>query len=271
MNFSRVAGGLLTGLGKGVELQAEQQQKQADNEALLRRQMALARYGNDLDIQKEGVMQSDRLALTDREARNKIITTGAELQTRGALDQANDARTAAREAANQQRAFQIWKMQQPIELRNKLTLQDFIESRQDTRSQATQAAESGRSVAGRGTDANGDLVVAFPDGRTQSYHGVKPLQSGASSLFDDYGDGTDGAGGTSGGRRGLANGVPAASPAPAPAASPPANTYTVDQYRQTLADAAMDPRFKGQSADQIKKTVDKALRDRGLRLAPNGG
>lgn len=274
--LGRALGGLIGGIGKGMEQQTLAQMQLDRDEVMYRRQVALQNLGHQQGLEDKSVDQTNRLAFDSSSTTNKIRATTAELGVRGQLAAADDERTAARERDKDLREFQIWLKKQPIELQNSLTLEDFKNDREDARAREAQGAEAGRQVAATGVDANGNIVVLKGNDAIVRTRGIKPVPHADSFFLSGGATVTAGGGG--------AGPVPAArgggllnQPAPAPAvAAEPPKTYTVADLNEALAEAARlkaqgDPRFKDKTTEEIRSDITGWFRQRGLRLSTNGG
>lgn len=269
--LGRIFGGLLEGVGAGMEQQATMDAQTRRDDALYRRQVALQNLENDQAIGREDRAQTNRLELDTHQTGNRMIATSAELKQRGQLAAQDDDRALQLALAKEDRDYKLWVAKHSIEQRDQLTLEDFRQTRQDARESKQQAGTSSRSTLATGVDAEGNVVVLRPDGSLMTAHGMKPLPR-ATPGMDFAGLYAQGGAGT-------------AAPAPAPAArgggllNQPApakpNTYTVSDFNEALAEAGRlkaqgDPRFKNMTPDQIRTEIKGWFEQRGLRLSTNG-
>lgn len=265
MGLKMAFGGLLAGIGKGMATDADNRQKaeQAEREgdALYRRQVALKQVSTQID--EESKLRTDAAA-----TRNNIIEKQAELGLRSEADAENDARTAAREAANDDREFQIWRKKHGIEQGSAREMEAYKSKLEIERD----AIKAGTQIDRWEITEDGQLVGITKSGRMlRDTTGTKFVPRNQSSGEDDiFGDEPTPAPS----RRGLPA-VGGGKPAPAPAPKPAAGGRTISQnalanlYNEASAAAANgDARFRGLNAAQIKAKVDAKLKAQGITVAP---
>jgi hypothetical protein len=227
MSFAgKLARGLLAGGAGYYGKVAEEQAETRKSDALLMREKALAQFNSDLTNERTTHTGNVDAALDTVKTNNKV---------RGEKD-ILPAKTAAQievDSAKEETDFRIWKKKQPIELQNDLTLEDYRNDRQDSRA----VASDSRRVVAEGVNGDGDVVITYSDGRVTTMKGMKPKpgggKSGATNILDlDEGGG----GGTV--------------TAPAKAAGP-----DYSQYRQLMAEARMDPRYKEMAGPDLRREI----------------
>lgn len=247
-------GGALQGVGRGMEMQVVAKQKEAEaqraDDALARRQMALAKYQSTLNLQEEGVKHGYKI--------NELTT---ELGIRGKLAAADDQRalTAAEKKAEIDYKFAIAK----LEKEHGYKLSEAQQA--NALAIARDAATSNRDLDHYEVDSKtGELVGFTKSGRTMRSP-VTPLRqlAGSGGILEAYDDGTP------------SDGTPKPAPQPTPASdsSGGAGPRTVTkQDRLNAINAAIakrsqgDPRYKGLSGTQIAAKVDDMLRNQGITV-----
>lgn len=196
MGIGGLIGGALTGLGRGMEMQAVAQQKEAEaqraDDALMRRQTALARYQAGLEADKAKTQHGYKL--------DEIKT---ELDIRGAQAKADDERglKAAFAKADHDFKLEIAKMEKAHGYKlSEATHESGLQA-------AREAARDGATIDHWEVDSESGQLVGFTKNGTAYRSKVKPLRQkgGSGGILDDYESGggtttdTPDSGGSSGG------------------------------------------------------------------------
>jgi len=257
MGLGGLLGGALTGIGRGMEMQAVAQQKEAESQraddALMRRQTALAKYQADL--------QADR-DKTQHEYKNNETMT--ELGVRAKIAEQDDIRD--QKIWTQRNQTEFTQALKKLEKEQSFTL--TRDAKNAARDAAIQAQRDGNLIEHYETDSeNGELVGFTKTGKAYRSP-LKPLhqKGGSGSVLDDYEDG------------GSTSGTPASGSKPAPRvatsdSSGGGSSQTITkQDRLNAISAAIgkgsngDPRYKGLSGTQIAAKVDAMLANQGITV-----
>lgn len=257
MGIGGLIGGALTGIGRGMEMQAVAQQKEAEDmrrdDALMRRQTALAKY--------QAVLQAER-DKTQHEYKNDETLT--ELGVRAKIKEIDDIRDQ-----------KIWTERNQTEFTQALKKlqkeQQFTltrDAKNAARDAAIQAARDGNNIDHWETDADTGELVGFTKTGKSYRSPLKPLhqKGGSGGILDEYDDGAS------------TSGTPASGSKPAPRPSKPdssggGSSQTITkQDRLNAISAAIgkgsngDPRYKGLSGTQIAAKVDAMLANQGITV-----
>jgi hypothetical protein len=269
--LGKVARGLLSGAAGYYGKVAEQDEYDRRTQALADREMALKHLDSQLTEQRAA-----RQALLDRGTNRQRIQDQGDEDIRGApykaaSQMAVDSHRAGLKQDEMLADYAIWLKKQPVELQNKLTLQDFMEDRQDKRTEYIQGQETGRTemhegredkrqerrlgedVVATGVDANGNTVVAKGNDSHVTFRGMKPTPRVDPLTGNILGGGSTG------------QTAPAPQAAPSEA-RPKDKTYTASEFNEAVAAAAMDPRYRGMSGDEVRKLLKQRLKDQGYSL-----
>lgn len=252
MGLGGLLGGALTGIGRGIEMQAVAQQKEAEDtrrdDALMRRQIALAKYESDLQAARDKTLHG-----------YKMSEAAAELGIRGELAAAADERDQKQWTERNQTEFK--QALTKLEKEQKFTLsRDATNAARDA---AIQAQRDGDLIDHWETDAESGELVGFTKTGKSYRSPLKPLhqRGGSGGILDDYEE----SGGSSGGK-------PSSAPrAPAELKSGSQQTIT-KQDRLNAINAAIakgsngDPRYKGLSGTQIAAKVDAMIANQGITV-----
>lgn len=253
MGVGGLLGGALTGIGRGMEMQVTAQQREAEqsraDDALMRRQTALAKYQSDLQAERDKTQHG-----------YKVSETREELGIRGQLAAADDVRALSAAERKAQTDFKLDMKKLEAQHTFKLSEQQHEAGLQIARD----AASAGAEIAHWEVDSDSGELVGFTKSGRAMRSSVKPLRQkgGSGGILEAYGDSNnDGA-----------DGADAPLPTAAPDSSGGGGTSISKQDRLNAINAAMakgsqgDPRYKGLSGTQIAAKVDNMLRNQGITV-----
>lgn len=182
MGIGGLIGGALTGIGRGMEMQAVAQQKEAEDmrrdDALMRRQTALAKYQADLQAGQNKVQHGYKL--------DEIKT---ELGVRRVLAKEDDERGLAAEIAKADHDFKL-----EVKKMEKAHGYKLSEATHDSGLQAArEAARDGATIDHWEVDSETGQLVGFTKTGTAYRSKVKPLRQkgGSGGILDAYDEGGD--------------------------------------------------------------------------------
>jgi hypothetical protein len=264
-----IARGLLgaaAGYGNYLTQTGLAQQKQKDDDALVLREQALAKYRSDLEVDQQKQMTpiiNERTAFTAEQNR---VSNALELSQRATAKAAESEAEEKRDIAKENREFNIWKKKNDISLsteKAKAAYQSGLDIQKDLKTQ-------GYKVIGSTIDADtGTEVYTLQDasGNITNYDSGVVLQQ--KQTTDPF---TGKVSTPAPPKRTTVQGFRDSGGTPSPPATPSGRkTLSPDDYNVMINDAAAraargDPAWKGLDAAGIRKKLGDLARAKGYDL-----